>query len=133
MSAPQPPKMTPQQQAARDAAMILADDIESGKVDVSNLAAELDALLRPLIGVVVGPADAAWSLQLDIGRQVFAMLPDNERAEWLAVWSHRGGETAIPPAVTDYTGSDAATDVEPLEPDLDPDERPTHGNSPENP
>lgn len=96
---------------AKVAALELAADIESGKLNPATLDAELADAARALVGVVIGPADPLFDLQRDITRQVIHAggLTADEVAEWLSVLRRRNGEavaaleTPEPPAAPDHT------------------------------
>ena len=78
-------------QAVVRAAMGLARDAAEGQLDAGALDADLIAQCCALVGLVVGPSDPLWSLQLDVCRQVLAAggLPLTELAEWCAVLQAR--------------------------------------------
>lgn len=74
--------------AGVDAAMSLAEDIATGRLDPAALDAAAVAEARALFGRVEGADDPLWELHVDIARQVLAVgggLPADELAEWLAV------------------------------------------------
>jgi hypothetical protein len=79
--------------AAVDAALGLAEDIAAGQLDPARLDAELAAACRSLVGVVVGPGDPLFGLQIDIARQTIACggLTTDELREWIAVLDQRQG------------------------------------------
>lgn len=87
--------------AKRDAitaAMDLAEDITSGKVDPAELDAELVDACRQLFGIVAGPDDPLFELQRDVTRQVLAAggLTADELSEWGAVLRQRATESTGP-------------------------------------
>ncbi|MCB0924954.1 MAG: flagellar hook-length control protein [Mycobacterium sp.] len=84
--------------AAALAALDLAQEIHDGKVSVANLESELTDAARALVGVVVGPDDPLWPVQIDVARQVLASggLSADEVAEWLAVLRRRAGDAQTP-------------------------------------
>lgn len=78
---------------AVSAALTLAEDVTSGKVDPSELDVELVDRCRELFGIVVGPDDPLFELQRDVARQVLATggLSVAEMQEWEAVLQRRTG------------------------------------------
>ncbi|MHC9292028.1 flagellar hook-length control protein [Mycobacterium sp. LTG2003] len=75
--------------AGVDAAMTLAEDIATGRLDPAALDAAAAAEARALFGRVEGPGDPLWELHVDVARQVLAVgggIPANELAEWAAVY-----------------------------------------------
>lgn len=73
------------------AAMAVAKDAAEGHLSADQLDAELTEACRGLFGVVAGPGDPVWELQIDVARQVLAAggLSAAEVAEWLAVTRRR--------------------------------------------
>jgi hypothetical protein len=78
-----------------DAAMSVAEDIASGKIDPAGLEAAATAELTALIDVDPPPGSELAALQLAVARRVLARrvdtIPAAEQAEWLGV--ARGRET----------------------------------------
>ncbi|BBX00919.1 hypothetical protein BST36_29680 [Mycolicibacterium moriokaense] len=73
---------------AVDAAVSIADDVTTGRLDPEQLEAEAVKACREVAGTVLGPEDPIWPLQVDIARQVLAIggaICANELAEWSAV------------------------------------------------
>lgn len=60
----------PTKRDAIEAAMNLADDVASGKLDPAHLEQQLVTELRELFGTVVGAGDPLWDLQIDVARGV---------------------------------------------------------------
>lgn len=85
------------------AAMDIADAVAQGALDPTTLVGQAVAELREMFGTVVGPDDPAWSLQVDVARQVLALdgVPADELAEWLAVARQRAGEAVSTPTPAD--------------------------------
>lgn len=73
------------------AATSVARDAAEGRLNPATLEAQLETELRALVGVVAGPADPLFALQVDIARGVLAAggIPAAELAEWLAVARRR--------------------------------------------
>ncbi|WP_301121086.1 flagellar hook-length control protein [Mycolicibacterium fortuitum] len=85
--------------AGVDAAMSVAEDIATGKVDTAQLDAAVAAEARALFGRVEGPGDPLWDLQVDVFRQVLAVgggVSSVELAEWVAVYRAAEGVDAAP-------------------------------------
>lgn len=84
------------------AAMGIAKDAAEGGLSPATLEAELQAELRAVFGVVVGPEDPAWPVQLDVARGVLAHggIPTDELSEWLAVQRRREAPDAPEPDQT---------------------------------
>ncbi|QRY48131.1 flagellar hook-length control protein [Mycolicibacterium boenickei] len=112
---------TEQIKAARkagvDAAMSVAEDIATGRVDCAQLDAAVAAECRELFGRVAGLGDPLWELHVDIARQVLAVgggLSSTELAEWTAVYrAAEGVETApasswIEDALAQYDDEDVS-------------------------
>lgn len=70
-----------------DAALSVADEVAKGLLDPLALDVAAADECRALFGMVVGPADPLWELQVDVARQVLSLdgVPADELAEWLAV------------------------------------------------
>lgn len=79
-------------------ALAVAEDIDAGRIDPTELDAELADRCRQLVGTVIGDGDALWVLQRDIARQVLSLggIPEAELVEWLAV-ARRGGVSPTDP------------------------------------
>lgn len=73
-----------------EAAMSVADDVASGKLDPATLERQMVEELHELVGSVVGEDDPLWPLQTDVARGVLAAggLDASEISEWAAV-AHR--------------------------------------------
>ncbi|ORA38092.1 flagellar hook-length control protein [Mycobacterium aquaticum] len=87
--------------AGVDAAMSLAEDIATGRLDPAALDAAAAAEARALFARVEGPDDPLWELHVDVARQVLAVgggIPAGELAEWLAVTRAAEGVEAEPDA-----------------------------------
>lgn len=85
--------------AGVDAAMSVAEDIATGRVDTAQLDAAVLAECRELFGRVAGPGDPLWELHVDVARQVLAVgggLSSMELAEWTAVYRAAEGVEAAP-------------------------------------
>ncbi|BBY84693.1 flagellar hook-length control protein [Mycolicibacterium tokaiense] len=84
------------------AAMGIAKDAAEGRLGPTDLEAELQVELRNLLGVVVGPDDPAWPVQLDVARAVIAAggIPTDELSEWVAVQRRRERPDEVDPAQT---------------------------------
>lgn len=83
--------------AAVDAAMSVAEDVATGRLDTAALDTAVATECRELFGRVAGPGDPLWELHVDIARQVLAVgggLPADELAEWLAVTRQAEGTPA---------------------------------------
>lgn len=93
------------------AAASIARDAAEGRLDPAQLDTALAVACKQLVGVVVGPDDPLWALQLNVARQMIAAggVPTDELAEWLAVQRRR--ET--PDAATDSTAVDGQGGTEP--------------------
>ncbi|WP_078290447.1 hypothetical protein [Mycobacterium sp. D16R24] len=94
---------------AVDAAMSVAEDVASGKLDPATLEQQAVAELRELVGTVVGEDDPLWDLQVQIASGVLASggIPTDELSEWLAVARRRDGvETEPLSAPVPIPGSD---------------------------
>lgn len=78
-----------------DAALGVAEDVSAGRLAPADLEAQAVQELRDLFGVVVGPDDPAWELQLVVCRGVLAVsgLPADELAEYVALARHRETDT----------------------------------------
>lgn len=95
------------------AALAVTEDIDAGRIDPAALDVELIGQCRELFGVVAGPGDALWPLQLDIARQVIARggVSVGELSEWQTVLRQRAAEkpealsSSIESAGTDSPGS----------------------------
>lgn len=74
-----------------EAAMSVADDVASGKLDPATLEQQMVEELQALVAVVVGAGDPLWPLQTEVARGVLAAggLDADELAEWLAVARRR--------------------------------------------
>ncbi|WP_198537999.1 flagellar hook-length control protein [Mycobacteroides chelonae] len=81
----------PTKRDAIEAAMNLADDVASGKVDPAHLEQQMVEELHELVGTVVGAGDPLWPLQTEVARGVLAVggIEANELSEWLAVARRR--------------------------------------------
>ncbi|OBC03353.1 hypothetical protein A5784_14030 [Mycobacterium sp. 852013-50091_SCH5140682] len=100
--------------AGVDAAMSLAEDIATGRLDPAALDAAAVAEARALFGRVEGPDDPLWELHVDIARQVLAVgggLPADELAEWLAVTRAAEGAAPEPEAAEDDWTAEACDEV----------------------
>lgn len=88
--------VTPEQ--LMDAAMDIAAASVDGRIRPADIEAEVLAKCREYMGVVHGPDDQAWTLQIDICRQVLHAggLTVDEVAEWLAVMRTRAGHVEQP-------------------------------------
>lgn len=85
--------------AGVDAAMSVAEDIATGRVDTGALDAAVLAEARALFGRVEGPDDPLWELHVDVARQVLAVgggVSSVELAEWAAVYRAAEGVEAAP-------------------------------------
>ena len=77
------------------AAMTLARHAAEGALDAATLDRELADELRRAFGLVVGPGDALWPLQVDVARQTLALsgiasgIGLDELREWVAVLETR--------------------------------------------
>ncbi|WP_166905940.1 flagellar hook-length control protein [Mycobacterium sp. DL440] len=73
--------------AGVDAAMSVAEDIATGRVDTAQLDVAVQAECRELFGRVAGEGDPLWDLHVSVARQVLGLdgIPVDELAEWLAV------------------------------------------------
>lgn len=74
--------------AGVDAAMSVAEDVATGRLDTAQLDAAVAAECRALFARVEGPDDPLWDLHVEVARQVLAVgggIPAGELAEWLAV------------------------------------------------
>lgn len=93
--------LTPEQ--LMDAAMDIAAAAVDGRIKPAELEAQTIARCREIMGTVYGPDDPAWTVQVDISRQVIAANGHtaDELAEWLAVIRGREGQMIEPaPAVS---------------------------------
>lgn len=81
-----------------DAAMDVAAQAADGRLKPQEIEAQTIARCREIMGTVYGPDDPAWTVQLDISRQIIAMNghPADELAEWLAVIRQREGKPVEP-------------------------------------
>ncbi len=86
-----PKAATPTKRDTINGAMSIADDVAQGRVDPSDLEQQAVQELRELFGVVVGPDDAAWDVQVEVARGVLAAggIPADELQEWLSCAKHR--------------------------------------------
>lgn len=68
------------------AAMAVAEDVTSGKLDPAQLEAEVITTCRELFGDVRGPDDPLFTLQCQVARAVLAAhgIPASELREWAA-------------------------------------------------
>lgn len=85
--------------AGVDAAMSVAEDIATGKLDPAALDAAAAEEARALFGRVEGPGDPLWDLHVDVARQVLAVgggVSSVELAEWTAVYRAAEGVEAAP-------------------------------------
>ena len=83
--------------AGVDAAMSVAEDIATGRVDCGQLDAVVEAECRALFGRVAGPPDPLWPLHVDVARQVLAVgggIGADELSEWAAVYRAAEGAGA---------------------------------------
>lgn len=74
--------------AGVDAAMSVAEDVATGRLDTTALDAAVAAECRALFARVEGPDDPLWELHVEVARQVLAVgggISAGELAEWLAV------------------------------------------------
>lgn len=76
-----------------NSAFDLAAAVTDGRIRPADIETEVIAKCRELVGVVMGPDDPMWALQIDITRQVLHAggLSVDEVAEWLAVMRTRAG------------------------------------------
>lgn len=84
--------------AAVDAAMTLAEDVVTGRLDPAALDAAAAAEARALFGRVEGPGDPLWELHVDVFRQVLAVggaCSADELSEWVAVYRQAEGVEAV--------------------------------------
>jgi hypothetical protein len=93
--------------AGVDAAMSVAEDVATGRLDTAQLDAAVAAECRALFARVEGPDDPLWELHVEVARQVLAVgggIPAGELAEWLAVTRAAEGVGAEPdPEDGDWT------------------------------
>jgi hypothetical protein len=73
------------------AAASVGRDVAEGRLDPAALDGAVTDECRTLFGVVVGPDDPLWALQVDIARQVLSLggVSADELSEWLAVARRR--------------------------------------------
>ncbi|TDZ77063.1 flagellar hook-length control protein [Mycobacteroides salmoniphilum] len=88
----------PTKRDAIEAAMNLADDVASGKVDPAHLEQQMVEELHELVGTVVGAGDPLWPLQTEVASGVLAAggIPTDELGEWLSVQRRRENPDAEP-------------------------------------
>lgn len=124
---------------AVDAAMSVAQDVADGRLSPADLEATAVAELRELVGTVVGPDDACWTLQCEIARQAVGLgaLSPDELREWAAVLDRqRGVEPSEPPAPHEDLSAPAEAASVALSPDygateVEPDPDPVGDVEPE--
>lgn len=101
-----------------NASFDLAAAVTDGRIKPVDIEAEVVAKCCELVGVVHGPTDPMWALQIDITRQVLHAngLSVDEVAEWLAVMRSREGVIDPAPAVSwiEQALADGADDDEPM-------------------
>lgn len=104
---------------AIDAALRLAEDFSTGKVDPDDLDAELVKRCRDLVGQVVGSGDLLWPLQIEIARGVLAAggLDADELSEWAAVARRRATELPPTDARPDAADGPESAVTEPYSPE----------------
>ena len=85
--------MTTTEDVIKSAAAVALDAAE-GRLSSADLDQAVADECRGLLGVVAGPEDSLWPLQVDIARQVLAAggLSATEVAEWAAVLRRRVGD-----------------------------------------
>lgn len=107
------------------AAVTLAEDAETGRLNPAELSVELAESCKALFGTVVGGTDPLFGLQIDVARQVLAIggISADEVAEWAAVLRQRAERTAQAPAAAS----------EPARPSTDPGERGSSASGPHSP
>jgi len=106
------------------AAMSLAKDAAEGRLDGSDLDAELTEHCRQLFGNVVGSGDPLWAAQIDVARQVLALggIEAGELGEWTAVAAQRAQDDPISArsnhlqSDTSLTGAESSSETESQEP-----------------
>ncbi|MDM2099593.1 flagellar hook-length control protein [Mycobacteroides abscessus] len=106
--------MTTTKRDAIEAAMSVANDVASGKLDPEHLEQQAVTELRDLVGTVVGEDDPLWPLQVQIANGVLAAggVPTDELSEWLAVQRRRDGvETEPLSAPVPIDGTDTPPEV----------------------
>ena len=101
------------------AALDLAEDLGSRKVDPTELDRELVDICRQLFGTVAGSDDPLWSLHLDVARQVLAAggLSLDEVAEWEAVLRRRAQGDQTQPNPPDIPADDVSAASGPHSPE----------------
>ena len=70
------------------AALAVAEDLDSGKIDSADLDRQLRDELAAMFTNVVGPGDLCWELQVEVARAVLAVgggVSADELSEWAAV------------------------------------------------
>jgi hypothetical protein len=100
--------------AGVDAAMSVAEDVATGRLDTTQLDAAVAAECRELFARVEGPDDPLWELHVDVARQVLAVgggIPAGELAEWLAVTRAAEGVEAEPDADAGEWTAEACDEV----------------------
>lgn len=90
--------VTDAKKQAVDSAVSIAEDITAGRLDPTDLQAEVTAKCRELFGTVYGPEDELWPLHIDVIRQGLHLnaLSADELAEWTAVIRRREELAAAP-------------------------------------
>lgn len=81
---------------AVDAAISVAEDITAGRLEPAEFEQLVVVEVRRVAGVVVGPPDLLWPVQVQICRDVLAVgggVPAHELAEWAAVTALKEGVT----------------------------------------
>jgi hypothetical protein len=70
-----------------EAAMSVAEDLSAGRLDPADVEHQAVEACRELFGVVVGPDDPIWGLQVEVCRGVLAArgIPAAELREYAAV------------------------------------------------
>lgn len=95
----------------------MARDLAEGKITSDQLEGYADQCCRDVVGIVVGPDDVLWPLQVEICRAVLAArgLSPDELVEWLAVARHGTDEPepdAGPGPETDETDAEPEATAE---------------------
>lgn len=92
------------------AAASVARDAAEGRLSPGTMEQQLVTELRELVGVVVGPDDPLWGLQIEVARGVLAAggIGHQEVSEWAAVLRRRAGEASDAPEPVSQPGPDDA-------------------------